>query len=96
SAFGGVFLIFGETIITAPFAVYFLYRKDQHALVTIIFKFDINSVYWLGLASLCVHIAYYYLNLVRTRYVKSLGSYANTGIGGFKIDLRCLGGFLSF
>ncbi|RMA03935.1 hypothetical protein EA147_20130 [Providencia stuartii] len=26
------FLIFGETIITAPFAVCFLYRKDQHAL----------------------------------------------------------------
>ncbi|WP_333988120.1 hypothetical protein, partial [Providencia huaxiensis] len=25
-------LIFGETIITAPFAVCFLYRKDQHAL----------------------------------------------------------------
>ncbi|EOT8907880.1 hypothetical protein ACKXKY_004901, partial [Escherichia coli] len=30
---GCFFLIFGETIITAPFAVYFLYRKDQHALV---------------------------------------------------------------
>ncbi len=27
-------MIFGETIITAPFAVCFLYRKDQHALVT--------------------------------------------------------------
>ncbi|MEX5993153.1 ATPase, T2SS/T4P/T4SS family [Providencia vermicola] len=26
------FFIFGETIITAPFAVCFLYRKDQHAL----------------------------------------------------------------
>ncbi|EKM3681629.1 hypothetical protein PUS40_004393 [Vibrio alginolyticus] len=25
-------LIFGETIITAPFAAYFSYRKDQHAL----------------------------------------------------------------
>ncbi|AVE40362.1 hypothetical protein AM353_00065 [Providencia stuartii] len=26
-------MIFGETIITAPFAVCFLYRKDKHALV---------------------------------------------------------------
>lgn len=26
-------LIFGETIITPPFSVYFSYRKDQHALV---------------------------------------------------------------
>nr|WP_154611291.1 phage tail tape measure protein [Providencia stuartii] len=29
-------MIFGETIITAPFAVYFLYRKDKHALVIIL------------------------------------------------------------
>lgn len=36
SAFGVVvMLIFGETIITPPFAVYFSYRKDQHALIYI-------------------------------------------------------------
>ncbi|WP_237386625.1 hypothetical protein, partial [Xenorhabdus sp. Sc-CR9] len=33
-AFGVIVLIFGETIITAPFAACFLYQKDQHALVT--------------------------------------------------------------
>ncbi|WP_237387992.1 hypothetical protein, partial [Xenorhabdus sp. Sc-CR9] len=32
-AFGVIVLIFGETIITAPFAACFLYQKDQHALV---------------------------------------------------------------
>ncbi|WP_237387799.1 hypothetical protein, partial [Xenorhabdus sp. Sc-CR9] len=31
-AFGVIVLIFGETIITAPFAACFLYQKDQHAL----------------------------------------------------------------
>ncbi|MCH2056571.1 MAG: hypothetical protein MK214_08180, partial [Thalassotalea sp.] len=33
SAFGKVKLFFGEIIITDPIAVYFSYRKDQHALV---------------------------------------------------------------
>ncbi|MCH2056209.1 MAG: hypothetical protein MK214_06250, partial [Thalassotalea sp.] len=32
SAFGKVKLFFGEIIITDPIAVYFSYRKDQHAL----------------------------------------------------------------
>jgi len=38
-AFGKVKLIFGETIITDPFAVCFLYHKDQRALVTSYLEF---------------------------------------------------------
>lgn len=56
----------------------------------IIFNFDVNSVYWLNLSSLCMHYAFYYFNLVCARCVNSLASYATTGIGGFKIGLRRL------
>lgn len=38
-----ILLFFGEIIITDPIAVYFSYRKDQHALVKPVADDDISS-----------------------------------------------------
>jgi hypothetical protein len=42
-------LFFGETIITYSFAVRFLYRKDQHALVSSGICLVIGSLFAIGL-----------------------------------------------
>ncbi|MCT0089848.1 hypothetical protein KUA04_15560, partial [Proteus mirabilis] len=56
--------IFGETIITAPFAVCFLYRKDQHALVVLVIFFFTRNNNWCNIAN-----RQFYFLIVLIRYL---------------------------